>query len=178
AEGAPPRPDAFPTPTPLVGAVSDPDLPYGPEGPPDGWPKLENDLIRIVDNVSRQHRIDPARRYLTGISYGAFGAWYLASRHPELFAAMAPVVGWGHPDLMPPLAKANLPIWVFAGGRDTTIEARYFYPGLASLEKLGHTQLRFTIEADMAHDVWTRVYAGHDLYDWFLGFSRDASATP
>src|SRR5690606_22830851 len=34
AEGAPPRPDAFPTPTPLGGAVSDPDLPYGPEAPP------------------------------------------------------------------------------------------------------------------------------------------------
>lgn len=174
----PARPPEFPTPLPMLGAVADTALPYGPEGPPDGWSKLETDLVQIVDAVSQNYRVDADRRYLTGISYGAFGAWYLASRHPELFAAMAAVVGWGHPDLMQPLAKVDLPIWVFAGGRDTTIEARYFYPGLDKLESLGHTRLRFSIEADMGHDVWARVYAGRDLYDWLLGFSRNAPRAP
>ncbi|HEY6726697.1 MAG TPA: alpha/beta hydrolase-fold protein [Polyangiaceae bacterium] len=178
ADGVPPRPPEFPTPSPFSGAVANADLPYGPEGPPDGWSKLEADVVQIVDAVTRSHRVDPQRRYLTGISYGAFGAWYLASRHPDLFAALAPVVGWGHPDLMPPLARTDLPIWVFAGGRDTTIEAQYFYPGLATLESLGHSRLRFTVEADMGHDVWARVYAGRDLYDWLLGFSQGAGRAP
>lgn len=177
-EGVPPPPAEFETPTPMQGAVLDSELPWGPEGPPDGWSKLEADVLSIVDSVSREQRVDLTRRYLTGISYGAFGTWYLASRHPDLFAAIAPVVGWGHPDLMPPLAKVNLPIWVFAGGRDATIEARYFYPGLNKLESLGDTRLRFTIEADMGHDVWARVYAGRDLYDWLLGFARTTPRTP
>ncbi|HEU5075578.1 MAG TPA: PHB depolymerase family esterase [Polyangiaceae bacterium] len=176
AAGVPPRPPELPTPTPMLGAVSDSRLPYGPEGPPDGWSKLEADVVHIVEAVTREHRVDPKRRYLTGISYGAFGAWYVASRHPQLFAAIAPVVGWGHPDLMMPLAQANLPIWAFAGGRDTTIEAKYFYPGLQELESHGHSRLRFTIEADMGHDVWARVYAGRDLYEWLLEFSRDSAA--
>ena len=173
AASVPARPSEFPTPTPMLGAVSDDALPYGAEGPPDGWSKLENDVIDIVAAVTRDQRVDPRRRYLTGISYGAFGTWFIASRHPDLFAAIAPVVGWGHPDLMEPIAKAKLPVWAFAGGRDTTIEARYFYPGLNKLESLGHDQLRFTLEADMGHDVWARAYAGRDLYDWFLGFPSD-----
>lgn len=175
ADGIPARPPEFATPTPMTGALSAADLPYGPEGPPEGWSKLEADVLEIVEAVTLRERVDPKRRYLTGISYGAFGAWYIASRHPELFAAIAPVVGWGHPDLMEPLAQANLPIWVFAGGRDGTIEVKYFYPGLNQLENLGHDRLRFTVEADMGHDVWARVYAGRDLYDWLLGFSRDAA---
>jgi len=172
ADGVPARPPEFTTPAPMLGAALDADLPWGPEGPPDGWSKLEADVVAMVDAVTQKQRVDPNRRYLTGISYGAFGAWYVASRHPEMFAALAPVVGFGHPELMAPLAQAKLPIWVFAGGRDTTIEAQYFYAGLNELERLGHDGFRFTIEADMGHDVWARVYAGRDLYDWLLGCSR------
>lgn len=178
ADGVPERPAEFATPAPMLGATLDADLPWGPEGPTDGWSKLEADVIQIVDAVTAEQRVDPDRRYLTGISYGAFGAWYLASRHPEMFAALAPVVGFGHPDLMAPLAKAKLPIWVFAGGRDTTIEPQYFYPGLNELERLGHDGFRFTIEADMGHDVWARVYAGRDLYDWLLACARSPATHP
>ncbi|MCH8538541.1 MAG: prolyl oligopeptidase family serine peptidase [Alkalimonas sp.] len=67
-------------------------------------------------------KTDASRVYLTGISYGGFGSWYMASKHPHLFAAVVPVVGWGHPDLMPPLARAQTPLWVFAAGRDSASE--------------------------------------------------------
>ena len=40
------------------------------------------------------------------------------------------------------------------------------------LEKLGHPEVRFTIEADMDHDTWIRTYMGRDLYDWFLTHSK------
>lgn len=73
-------------------------------------------------------------------------------------------------DMAPSLVK--MPLWVFAGGRDATVKLAYFYPALNALEKLGHKDVRFTIEADMGHDVWRRVYAGRDLYDWFLSHSK------
>jgi hypothetical protein len=40
------------------------------------------------------------------------------------------------------------------------------------LEAQGHPEVRFTIEADMGHNAWNRVYAGQDLYDWFLAHQR------
>src|SRR5690606_41947331 len=105
-------------------------------------------------------------------SYGGFGTWYMAGKHPERFAAICPVVGWGHPALMEPIAKAKLPVWVFAGGRDGAVLAKDFYEGVNTLESLGHHNVRFTIHEDMGHDVWKRVYSGDDVYNWLLSFSR------
>ncbi len=166
--GVPPRPAEFPTPEPMTGAAADPALPFGPEGPPAGWPRIEKELLTILDQAQETFRVDPKRVYLTGISYGGFGTWHLASRHPGRFAAVAPVVGWGHPDLMAPIAERRLPVWAFAGGRDPLVRVAHFYPGLNKLEELEHDDVRFTVHEDRGHDVWRRIYGGQDLYDWLL----------
>ncbi|MES2674932.1 MAG: prolyl oligopeptidase family serine peptidase [Pseudomonadota bacterium] len=139
---------------------------------PEGWEKVERDLLKILANVQRDYSTDAARIYLTGLSYGGFGTWYVASRYPHLFAAIAPVVGWGHPDLMAPIAQHRVPVWAFAGGRDTSVDKKFFYAGLNKLEELGHPDVRFTVEEDMAHDAWKRVYAGEDLYQWLLTHTK------
>ena len=91
----------------------------------------------MVDRTIADFKGDAQRVYLTGLSYGGFGAWNLAARHPQKFAALAPIVGYGHPDHAAPIAKAKLPLWVFAGGRDPVVPLRYFYPVLNKLEALG-----------------------------------------
>jgi len=73
---------------------------------------------------------------------------------------------------MKPIAEHQIPLWVFAGGRDPNVYLRYFYAGLNKLEELGHQDVRFTIEADMGHDVWRRVYAGEDVYEWMLSHTK------
>jgi predicted peptidase len=171
--GVPDRPAEFATPSPMTGALSENlAASAAPEGPPKGWPELEQDLIAMLDDVLANYHGDPSRQYLTGLSYGGFGTWYIASKHPDRFAAIVPVVGYGHPDLMPPIAAAKIPIWCFAGGRDQTVLVKYFYPGLNRLEALGHDGFRFTVEEDMGHDVWARVYAGNDVYDWMLSHEK------
>ena len=61
-------------------------------------------------------------------------------------------------------SPAKLPLWVFAGGRDPVVPLRYFYPALNKLEALGHPEVRFTVEEDLGHLTWVRVYEGQDLY--------------
>jgi predicted peptidase len=174
--GVPDRPAEHSTQDAMTGAIAEP-LPAGSTayGPPKGWPELEADLIALLDEVLATYHGDPSRQYLSGVSYGGFGTWYLAGRHAQRFAAIVPVVGYGHPDSMPAIAEARLPVWCFAGGRDAAVRAKYFYAGLNRLEQLGH-ELRFTIEADMGHDVWTRVYAGNDVYDWMLAHRKVAGS--
>ena len=164
--GVPERSPDFPTPQEMAGASPIDSLPYITL--PRGWDMVEEDLLGMIDHVLENYNTDSNRLYLTGLSYGGFGTWYLASKHPETFAAAVPVVGWGHPDLMDPIANANLPIWAFSGGRDLVIEKKYFLKGLNKLEELGHTNLRYTIHEDMHHDAWTRVYSGDDVYNWLL----------
>lgn len=48
-------------------------------------------LIGILDEVISRHRIDAERVYLTGHSMGGRGTRYLAYKHPERFAAIAPM---------------------------------------------------------------------------------------
>lgn len=143
--------------------------PYPPDDmPPDGWFRVEDDLVAMLDTVLDDFRADAARVYLTGLSYGGFGTFDLAARYPQRFAAIAPIVGTGSMDDAQVLADAAVPIWRFGGGADPVVKPHWFYAFAAALEKAGHPELRFTVQADMSHDAWIRVYAGWDLYDWFL----------
>lgn len=173
-EGAPERGEVSKPSFPMAGAAPVQADSMFRLGPPNGWEKVEEDLVAILDQVLSDYKVDPDRVYLSGLSYGGFGTWYMASKHPELFAAINPIVGWGHPDLMDPIAQANLPVWVFSGGRDPVVQKKYFLPGLNKLEELGHTNLHYTIHEDLGHNVWTRVYKGEDIYDWFLSHSRNS----
>jgi predicted peptidase len=174
AHGINPRPDpaAVRLNEPMQGKLADPNPPNGIAGEADGWSELESELLGIVDATVANFRGDAKRVSLTGLSSGAFGAWYLAARHPEKFAALAPVAGYGHPDLAAPLADAKLPLWAFAGGRDPVVPVRFFYPLLNRLEALGHSSVRFTVHEDLGHFTWMRVYEGQDLFSWMLAQAR------
>ncbi|HEY4245399.1 MAG TPA: alpha/beta hydrolase-fold protein [Lacunisphaera sp.] len=152
----------------MDGALSDAHMPFGLDGTEQGWSMIENELLSMLDTVLTKYKGDPSRVYLTGLSTGGFGTWYMAGKHPEKFAAIAPISAFCHPDLAPAIAQARLPVWVFMGGRDPYFKQQFFYPGLNELERLGDPDVRFTILADMGHDAWQRVYAGQDIYDWLL----------
>lgn len=162
-------------PNPMAGAEPVDSLPYVTL--PKGWDLIEEDLLHMIGHVLADYHGDGDRVYLTGLSYGGFGTWYMASKHPDLFAAVSPIVGWGHPDLMEPIAREQLPVWVFSGGRDPVVPKKYFLPGVNKLEELGLKELRYTIEEDMGHDTWIRVYAGEDLYTWLLEHTRGGASS-
>ena len=114
ADGVPPRPVMFPSDKAIAPAKVVTDMSKVPVLLPNGWEKAEQDLLAMLATVDKKYNTDTKRRYISGISYGGFGTWYMASKHPELFAAAAPVVAWGHPDLMPAIATAKLPLWVLS----------------------------------------------------------------
>lgn len=172
-EGVPARGAKFGSNEIMTGKPSLEDTSMALTGPPMGWNTVEDDLLSILDMVKRDFRVDESRIYISGLSYGGFGTWYMASAYPDLFAAANPIVGWGDPDLMAPIAQSQIPIWCFAGGRDPVIHVENFYPGINKLEELGHKNIRFTVEEDMSHDVWTRVYAGDDIYKWLLSHKKE-----
>ncbi len=171
-KGVPSRPEEFTTQEKMTGKPAV-DMGNTPSVLPDGWDLVEKDIMGILDSALAKYRTDSDLVYLTGISYGGFGTWFLASKYPQKFAAIAPVVGWGHPDLMKPIAEHQIPVWVFAGGRDSAVLIQHFYAGLNRLESLGHKNVRFTIHQDMEHDAWRRIYAGDDIYTWLLSHQRN-----
>ena len=59
-----------------------------------------------------------------------------------------------------------------ASAKTTLVAVPSDHATINRLEALGQTELRFTVEADMGHDVWARVYAGSDVYDWMLAHRK------
>jgi len=132
-----------------------------------GWKRTDPDMISILDSILKTYNADANRVYLTGASAGAFGIWYYASVYPERFTALLPVVGYPSIEQAEAVAEAKMPVWVFSGGRDPAVKTEHFFAGMNKMDELGAT-IRFTTEQDMFHDVWNRVYAGDDVYNWLL----------
>ncbi len=171
--GAPARPaeSIARTSDDMGGVVAEPPT-GGADADTEGWQSLELELLAMVDHAVKEFGGDDRRVYLTGLSRGGFGVWSMAAKHPDRFAAIAPVAGYGHPDHAEPIAKARLPLWQFAGGRDPAVPLKHFFALLNRLEATGHPEVRFTIHEDLGHFTWVRVYRGQDLYDWFLANPR------
>ena len=51
----------------------------------------ERGVLALLDDVIDRYAIDTERILVTGFSLGGRGTWYMASRHPDLFAAAIPM---------------------------------------------------------------------------------------
>ena len=145
------------------------EIPWGPLGPANGWHESEDDLLHIVDHALAAYQADPDRVYLTGLSYGGFGSWYMAARYPDRWAAVAPLCGAGDPELV--VRIGSTPVWLLQGGRDALVRPEWSLATAEVLDRAGGN-VRVTVHEDLGHDCWTRAYGGQDLYDWFLSHAR------
>jgi len=73
-------------------------------------------LEKLMKEAMAKYPIDKSRVYLTGLSMGGYGSWELATRHPEWFAAVAPICGAGDPTKAK--ALVGVPLWAWHGDKD------------------------------------------------------------
>ncbi len=138
------------------------------------WSDYHDDLLGLIDSVSAEYVVDPARVYLTGLSMGGFGTWHLAAEYPERFAAIAPICGgglwaYGFPERADDLR--GLPVWAFHGLLDDVVPVQETAKLVAVLQAAGG-DVKMTIYPDKKHDSWTETYANPALYEWFLSHHK------
>jgi predicted peptidase len=75
--------------------------------------------LAILDQVLADYPVDARRIYVTGLSMGGYGTWDAVRRHPDKFAAAAPLSGGGNKE-QGPLLK-DIPIWAYHGSADGTV---------------------------------------------------------
>jgi len=126
------------------------------------------DTVAFIEYCIDRYRIDPRRVYLTGVSLGGRAVWSVAAARPDLFAAIAPVAGWGQEEEA--LATAQIPTWVFHGGKDPLIWVSAAKK-MHAAHRAGGGNAELTIFPDAGHTIWDQVYTENDLYDWFLAQS-------
>lgn len=140
------------------------------------WGDMVEPLNALLDHIQAQYSVDAQRIYLTGLSMGGFGAWELALRYPERFAAVVPVAGgWIEGSFAIPAnlcALKDVPIWVFWGEKDTTV-LPYQSAILVNALKACGANVRTSDYADADHEAsFLRAYADPRLYQWLAAQTR------
>jgi predicted peptidase len=148
-------------------AVVSPQLPAGL------WAKYIDPVDELLGHLADHIAIDEKRLYLTGFSIGSHGTWRYALKHPDRFAAIAPVAAGPSPSWSEPVPEdictlTDLPIWVFHSEVDTVTSFELSEVAVEALENCG-ADVKFTRYTDLDHGQTAfNAYGNPDLFDWFL----------
>jgi predicted esterase len=95
----------------------------------------EKDVLEVLRLMKAAYKVDESRIYLIGHSMGAIGTWAIASKHPDIWAALVPFSGVGSAALAGPM-KA-IPQFVVHGDNDATVNVSGSRNMVAALKKAG-----------------------------------------
>jgi dienelactone hydrolase len=137
--------------------------------------QVEN-ISKLLDRVKRAYNVDESRVYVTGISDGGTGVYFLGMRAATPWAACMPLNG--HPSVLANPATgadgtlfsgnlANCPLYIVNGGRDPLYPAASVKPMIDMFER-GGIPLVFQVYPEAGHNVewWPQE---RPRYEAFLG---------
>jgi dipeptidyl aminopeptidase/acylaminoacyl peptidase len=145
-----------------------PQCPLNQRWSTDNW--FENFYAEITTKYS----IDTNKIYLTGVSLGGSGTWYLATKFPKKFAAIAPMSGFTrHIEYIKNNTDnlIDIPIWAFHGKKDKVVEFEETEWIINKLKEK-NKDLKFTADPNAGHGMYWSVYPEQELYDWFLNYDN------
>lgn len=130
------------------------------------WIDHERMVMAALDATTAEYSTDTSRTYLTGLSQGGRGTWEIAAKHPERFAAIAPICGFGDPGAIAPKVK-SIPTWAFHGQKDDVVPPKSTTDIIDALTALG-ADAKVTLYPNANHNSWDQAYRGEGLGAWFV----------
>ena len=119
---------------------------YGYRGDSEGDRRSEQDVMNVFERVTGEFNIDENRIYLWGHSMGGAGTYYLASRHPDIWAGLAAVAGGSmNADYVDAAAIRHIPFLVLQGSDDTVVPTAGVRESVAKMQELGMQHLYIEI---------------------------------
>ena len=165
---------------------------YAPQATSFGWTSNQRtDLIMsMIDQLLDNENADPDRLYVTGLSMGGGGAWNMANRYPDRFAATVPICGVRPTNDFDPVNFLDMPTWAFHARNDLVVSkdasrgvVRQILDGVdemspdyppdndrtTTVEFVSDSlDLRYTEWPTGGHAIWPRVYSTSEMYDWMF----------
>lgn len=139
-----------------------------------GYPDRLELVMAMIRQMLQRHPINRRRVYLTGLSMGGFGAWELAARYPDAFAATVPICGGGNAGRASRLV--HVPIWAVHGDRDQVVPVHCSRTMIDALRAAGANP-RYSELRGVGHVCWTAAYGDpQGVLAWM--FEQANSRTP
>jgi len=150
------------------------------------------DVVRVIQLLKETFSIDDDRVYLSGDSMGGWGTWNVGTRHPDLFAALAPI--YGGVDYHSTLSEAelaaltpfdrllrekqstwsmaegllNVPVFVHHGDVDQAVNVEWSRYGVHLLQRWGY-DVRYMEMPGYGHEDLNQF---PQIIDWLLAHRR------
>lgn len=150
-------------------------------------PPMGDLAMSALHEATKEFHGDTNRTYLTGISMGGYGSWYLAQEYPHTFAAMVIICGGIHPPVAtlkahPELVKfsppdgmkayaeaaakiGKVPVWVFHGTDDNIVPVVESQRMADAMKTIG-AEVHYTEYPGVKHVAWDKAYDEPKLYPW------------
>lgn len=161
----------------LAAGEAIPAIVVSPQCPTDSWwPREVPALLKLLDTIEAEYRVDPDRIYVTGLSMGGYGTFALAAAAPERIAAIAPVCGGG--DFLDARRLSTMPTWAFHGDADEVVPVSESQRMIDFMNRSDGEQAKLTVYPGVGHDSWTRTYEDPALWAWLFAqrlSDRDAT---
>jgi hypothetical protein len=136
--------------------------------------KSVEDMIRIVQLLIKQYKIDPNRVYVHGLSVGGGAVYEALKRGSWLFAAAMPMCATRNGGIFEESQQSrvvNIPLWVFQGGKDPNPTPATTTTLLNKWKSAGAI-VKYTEYADLGHAIWNKAYAEADFFKWLLSKNK------
>jgi predicted esterase len=141
----------------------------------DIWDSLQvQDMVRIVRLLTAQYKIDQNRIYITGLSIGGYAVYEAMKRASWLFAAALPMSAVWDANIFKQNQQArvaHIPLWTFQGGKDPRPSPAFTENIINNFRKAGAV-VRYSLYADLGHNVWNRAWAQSDYFSWMLSKNK------
>ncbi|MCB1204037.1 MAG: prolyl oligopeptidase family serine peptidase [Verrucomicrobiae bacterium] len=142
-----------------------------------GWKdSVAANLMTLVKSLCDSLPIDESRLYLTGSSMGGSGSWRIATEHPGIFAAVAPLCGGGDPSKAASLK--DTPIWAFHGDKDDEVPLERSTSMIEAIKAAGGTLAQLSILEGEGHLIAGGVYAKPELHEWIFAQRLATPSSP
>jgi predicted peptidase len=122
-------------------------------------------VIELIHDVIKKFPVDTNRIYITGLSMGGYGTFDALERYPHLFAAAVPVCGSG--DVSKAASITHIPLWIFGGANDPSVNPNLLYDMVNALRKLG-AHPGFTQYPGVGHFSWIPAYNDPMMMEWLF----------
>jgi predicted peptidase len=130
--------------------------------------------IQALRDTIKNYPVDTKRIYLTGLSMGGYGSWDLSVRHPDWFAAVAPICGGG--DETQAGKIKDLPIWAWHGDADDAVPVERSRKMIEAIKQAGGNP-KYTELKGVGHNSWTPAYTDpHGVIPWLFEQQRKQAA--
>ena len=126
-------------------------------------------LIGLLADLKSKNYTAKDQFYVGGLSMGGMGTFELLRRKPKIFAAAFAICGGDHVENVK--KYKNTPIWVFHGGKDTTVPLKKSEIVVNELKRLGG-DVKFTIYPEAGHNSWDSAFAEPELLPWIFSHKK------